>query len=286
MSQIARSRRQKARRRKRAERLGGAEGVRARRLQPTASTSSPWADPQAGRDLLRRFDKQAELREKFADLAAREGEWAGLPLPLDGEQLVIDPSYPFAETFMAMGAAVREVAAEQPQTRMLAGNCFWSWKWRSYVQIVKNEEGRAIGWQPVGGVNHVGRQLRTMGCSDAWSIEAESKALQMLGRLVGHRSFRLYLLTGAFLWTSPRSGLHYMFRKLRPTLALREGKQGTIELLCALCSHTVGYYAGSFAGVLCPTDEVIAHFLLAQADERMFWRRSNQHPAWSPNAGL
>jgi hypothetical protein len=37
---------------------------------------------------------------------------------------------------------------------------------------------------------------------------------------------------------------------------------------------------------MCPTDDVIAHLQLMRGDERMFWKRSNQHPSWRPEAGL
>lgn len=40
------------------------------------------------------------------------------------------------------------------------------------------------------------------------------------------------------------------------------------------------------AGAMCPTDDVIAHLSLMRGDEKMFWRRCNQHPAYRPEAGL
>lgn len=35
-----------------------------------------------------------------------------------------------------------------------------------------------------------------------------------------------------------------------------------------------------------PTDDVIAHLLLMRGDERLFWRRANQHHPLDPESGL
>jgi hypothetical protein len=50
--------------------------------------------------------------------------------------------------------------------------------------------------------------------------------------------------------------------------------------------HPIAYYHGSWAGAMCPTDDVIAHLSLMRGDEAMFWKRSTQHPAYRPEAGL
>ena len=92
-----------------------------------------------------------------------------------------------------------------------------------------------------------------------------------------------YLLTGMFLETSKRSGVHYLFRRLRPTVAI---SPSSTKILCTLCLHPIGYYAESWAGAMCPTDDVVAHLMLMRADEPMFWRRANQHAPWRPEAGL
>ena len=42
----------------------------------------------------------------------------------------------------------------------------------------------------------------------------------------------------------------------------------------------------SWAGAMCPTDDVLAHLMLMRGDEAMFWRRANQHAAIDPLAGL
>jgi len=124
-----------------------------------------------------------------------------------------------------------------------------------------------------------------MSCSDAWGIEQESNALQTLAGLLRHSQFKRYLLTGMFLETSKRSGVMYCFRKLRPTVAI-DLKGNDTRIMCTLCMHPIAYYADSWAGAMCPTDDIIAHLMLMRADEHMFWKRSNQHSAYKREAGL
>lgn len=172
---------------------------------------------------------------------------------------------------------------------------------RGLTVVIYETDGKIEwGWLPsFHGLSHA---LSTLGASDAWGLEQESNALKTLAELVQHRQFKQYLLTGSFLETSRRSGLTYMFRKLRPTVVLdaRTGRSkynvGDLEsqqrtkddstILCTLCMHPIAYYEGSWAGAMCPTDDVIAALMLMRADEQMLWRRSNQHSPASPQSGL
>jgi hypothetical protein len=63
------------------------------------------------------------------------------------------------------------------------------------------------------------------------------------------------MLTGHFPEISKRSGVTYLFRRGRPTIALRQDEEVNYAL-CALCLHPIGYYGDTWAGVMCPTDEV------------------------------
>jgi hypothetical protein len=48
----------------------------------------------------------------------------------------------------------------------------------------------------------------------------------------------------------------------------------------------MGYCGQSWAGVMCSTDEVIAHLLMMSGSEEKFWANANQHPLDRPKAGL
>lgn len=241
---------------------------------------------------LEQFDTHAPLRNGLRAIAEVKKEWAGIPMPLDGERLVIEPSYPYS----GLADFGKKAANEEPEDDDLKGakirNSFWSMEQRAWVIIFQKSDG-TIDWGLQHGIHHFGHDLATLKCADAWGIEQESNAVQLLGTLVRHRAFKQYLLTGMFLETSKRSGVSYMFRRLKPTVAItprgrvlkRTGETG-LEILCTLCLHPIAYYAGSWAGAMCPTDDVIAHLMLMRGDEAMFWRRANQHPAFLPESGL
>jgi hypothetical protein len=211
-------------------------------------------------------------------MAAAADEWAGIPMPLEGESLVIEKSYRFAPVFNPP-----EEKDEPKPGSARERNSFWSWKYRSDVVIW--EEGGKICWGPTQTSHSLPMALRTLGCSAAWGLEQEQRALQLLGTMIRHHQLKQYILTGMFLETSARSGVMYLFRRLRPTVALSVRNNNT-KILAALCMHPIGYYNGSWAGSLCPTDDVIAHLALMRGDEHLYWRRCNQHAAYRHEAGL
>lgn len=248
-------------------------------VQQGAALGWPEFTDEARRALEGR-DSFAVMRNRLRALGSAAHEYAGFPMGIDGEQLHVHPSYRFAEVFKppvdppdASGAKVR--------------NVFWSKKYRVHCAVVQEADGR-IWHAPLGVANHADKLIRTMGCSVAWGIEQESKALQLLGTLVRHVPFKYYLLTGMFMETSPRSGLTYVFRKLRPTIVLspRAPKGGGMRIISALCMHPIGYYADSWAGAMCPTDDVIAHLMLCRGDEPRYWKECNQIPADRHEAGI
>lgn len=216
-------------------------------------------------------------------------EWAGIPMPLTGESLVIDPKYPFhaalSGRMMPSGEfSVRACGVDDVVEETTHRNTFWSVRLRSNVSIY-SVKGK-IEWFVTPGVHHFGHDIQTLGCSDAWTIESELHAMSTLHSLVSHRAFRQYFLTGTFLETSKRSRVTYMFRRLRPTVAIGRDKRGELKILCSMCLHPIAYYSGSWAGAMCPTDDVLAHLMLMRGDEKLFWRRANQHAAHTPEAGL
>ena len=227
--------------------------------------------------LLEHFDGFAGMRNGLRQIAAERNEWAGIPCPLEGQPLVIEPTYPNAKILMEIGAPPVE------DDGVVCINSWYSRRRGVEVYIWREPDGRIRG----GGApfKRVDLEIKTLGASDAWGLEQEARATQLLGTLLRHRQFKQYLLTGAFLEKSNRGGVHYLFRKLRPTVALREEKDH-MRILCALCMHPIGHYSESWAGAMCPTDDLIAALMLMRADEKMLWRRSNQIPPYRPNSGV
>lgn len=202
--------------------------------------------------------------------------------------MVIEPTYPNAAELCEIGVTEiqrkDELAAKAANAGYKIRNRFWSFKIRAWVVVVERPDGKVEHF-PDHGTHNVARLLDTLDCSRAWGLEQEAKAVQTLGTLLRHHTFKHYLLTGMFLEQSKRTGLYYLFRRLRPTVVM-DGSSGSMKVRCALCMHPIGYYDGTWAGAMCPTDDVIAHLMMMRGDEPMFWRRANQHPAWEPNAGI
>ncbi len=219
------------------------------------------------------------MRNKLREIAHERGDWAGIPMPMSDLRLVVEPRYPNAQALMAMGP---QPEAEETDVRQI--NTWYSAPRRCDIVVYRYDDGR-VDWGVRPAVHSLNMALNTLGGSDAWGIEQEARALQLLADLVSHRQFKQYLLTGSFLETSKRSGVTYLFRKLRPTVAIRNDGEKT-RIMCALCMHPIAHYAGSWAGAMTPTDDVIAHLMLMRGDEKLFWKRSTQHPAYRPEAGL
>ncbi len=214
----------------------------------------------------------SDASKLFNDYFQAEGrsEWAGIPMPLPDHRLITEKNYPYK---------FDEFYKKEPvdETTTLV-NSWWNERLRCRIYVGR-ENGKSAAYPDTH--NAVSMVLGTMMCSDVWPLEAESKAIHKLAELIRHNMFRCYMLTGCFLETSPRSGVTYMFRKSRPTLAIRGDR-----VLAGLCLHPVGYYDGTWAGCMVPTDEVIAHLVLMRGDEHHFWKQANQHPAHHPASGL
>lgn len=202
-------------------------------------------------------------------------------MPLDGHRLIIEPTYPNAEKLMSIGARDHE------DDGWSLVNIWHSRRLRCDIAILRSPEGK-VSHAKVPAFHHISHDLQTLGASDAWGLEQEQRALRLLGDMVRHRQMKQYILTGMFLETSRRSGVTYLFRRLKPTIACAPGRDpsDSMRILAALCMHPIAYYADSWAGAMCPTDDVIAHLSLMRADEHMFWKRSNQHAPYRPEAGL
>jgi hypothetical protein len=119
-------------------------------------------------------------------------------------------------------------------------------------------------------------------------LNAERKARKQLLSMLRPVQEHDYFLTGAFSESKTRSGLTYLLRSGRPTLAYRQtgSKPQRFNFVAGLCTHSVGYYTDTYAGFTCPSDELISHLLMIRSDEYNFWKRSNHHDRHSAGAGI
>ncbi len=253
----------------------------------------------------------SQLNQGVARSLVAQGEWSGLPVPIGGIALALESRSPHVEKVRELQAAVdaeerRRVARERKRLKALGQlgeldedddeddeegahwltvNEWWSSRLRQHVWIARHETTGELRWglEPRDYVRKTKLLFDTLRCAFIWPMEAEQKALATLATLVKPHIFDSYVLTGTFLETSPRSGLVYIFRRLRPTIVINPRRY---RVLCALCLHPMAFYEQTHAGAMVPTDDVIAHLLLMRGDEALFWKRANQHSCDYPEAGL
>jgi hypothetical protein len=246
----------------------------------------------------------ALTRKGLRRAAALHNQWAGIPIPLPEIPLVIEPRYPYASAFES-SSELDEIINDVPDGFVLR-NSFYSQHARRTVlvwAISKDAppseglefqhtpdkdahfDGRIV-WALHGEVHQFKSDVGAMYASSAWGIEQELQAQETLREYVSQHAFDQYRMTGMFVEQSLRSGIYYFFRRLRPTVAVSNTDGGEMTILATLCAHPIAYYAGTWAGAMCPTDDVIAHLMMMRGDEAFFWRRCNQHPAYRQESGL
>lgn len=218
-------------------------------------------------------DEIVRLRNRLRELSPTVGEWAGIPIPVEESSLRVAEGHPLKK--------VLEPEPKPPEEGFEVVNWWWSRRHRRQVGIGRKDGKFVRLMEPT--ANGALMILDTLAMSPVWGLEQERKALERLAEMVPAHTWRAYLLTGTFLERSLRSGVAYVFRRLRPTIAISPRAQ---KILCTLCLHPIAYYADTHAGAMCPTDDVIAHLAMMRGDEPMFWRRSNQHPAEEPQSGV
>jgi hypothetical protein len=254
------------------------------REDPTDPRLDPEGPPQTT-DVV----TYAEARRIVFERAMSVGEASGAPFPHPGKEVIHAKNW--NPDLAALNIEPRKVDSD-----IEPSNYFWSsWKQRRVAiyqrvsatgrryatHILEKESSRitsfTIGW----GSAHM---------DIGWGVYEEKRARIQLKKLLKNQpeEYRSYWMTGWFMEASKRSGLWYIFRRLRPTVVISPGqrKSDAVRVLCTLCMHPVAYYGNTFAGALCPTDDVIAHLVTMRADEHFFWRKSRQHHPDEPQSGL
>lgn len=248
-----------------------------------------------------------EHRAGFDALSDVTEEWQGLPIPVSGLTLRLHDRHPLASTYAALeretdGVEMAIVVggpsySEDECVHEEIVNQWFAWKLNVYVQIWKATPKSGppkffairIPRSPDSSMDRLTFWLQTLGASDAWDEEAEHRARVKLRAMISARQWRHYDLTGSFIETSSRSRVTYVFRRLRPTIALTpRGRHGDDMMRClaVLCMHPIGYYQDSWAGCMVPSDDLIAHLAFMRGDEAGYWKEANQHEPRAPEAGL
>lgn len=224
-----------------------------------------------------------EVAHLATQAAMDAGEWAGAPVPVHGLRLSVAQRYGYQGL---NGATLSDdVETHLPPVKVI--NSWWNWRKQATVYLC-DEDGQRfaiIEYEDFPEARFK-RLMEAVEVTTVQSHDAELIAMEKLSHLIKPHLFGMYVLQNLFIETSKRSGVTYIFRKGRPTLAVRPNEQGNAGVIAALCLHPIGYYVGSFCGAMVPTDEVISHLLLMRADEHRYWRMANQHPTYAWQAGV
>jgi hypothetical protein len=260
-----------------------------------------------------RWVTHEQMRDRLTELSEATGIYEGIPVPLgEDHPLRLRPGHPMEKLFSQVDAGVTEdgepiVASpredgSRPEIRVCRQdqvredervvNVWVDHKRNRRVYVMDKGGRRSALVEPLAPDRSMERftlWLTTIGASDAWTVDAEVKAMELLQSMTTERQFAHYMLTGSFLESSSRSGLTYLFRRLRPTVAMSpRNKTGRdyMRVLAVLCLHPIGYYENSWGGCMVPTDDVIAHLTMMRGDEAEFWGQAVQHEPHEPEAGL
>jgi hypothetical protein len=235
------------------------------------------------------------LHAALAKWAADKGWYYGVPIPSMSaatNRLVIARRAPFANRdvpILSMPELVghvmpRELREIDPRKMI---NCWYN-RDGMLVYIVEEADGKRRSY--VGNpacTERFDMMIETLACRQgAVTPRSEAKAMMNLAERLTEAQVDSYLLNGAFLETSKRSGVRYVFRKGLPTIALRDKANGGIRFLAALCLHALAYFENTFCGSMAPSDDVLAALLLMRSDEHALWKNSNQHPIWALQSGV
>ncbi len=133
------------------------------------------------------------------------------------------------------------------------------------------------------------QQRTATALSTAHTVGAERAALRKLRTHLNATQWRSYVLSGTFWEVSRKSGLVYVFRRAAPTVVAKLvfSEQGAgLKPIVTLCMHSLGYSLETHAGMMCPSDDVIAHLLMMRANEHFYWRKTNPHTVDDPLSAL
>jgi hypothetical protein len=138
---------------------------------------------EIGKDLL----TCAQISRRLAETHLGQPDWSGLPVPVFGLKLVLEPRYKhkalsdfrWKECYDEEG--VRHVLDEEHQPKaseFSVVNSWWNAEYRMTIAVVKDRQGRAQLRLSL--EDRLSFTLRTLQASTAWPVEAEQKAQKKL----------------------------------------------------------------------------------------------------------
>lgn len=229
-----------------------------------------------------------DVNQVFIDVEEKYGIEYGLASPSYSENSgIVMPVLARGTPLSKIAAIHRTEHAQRLLEKNVSVKNSWDTKDNRTVSVINTNMG-PVAWYEFTEGDRLRKFMTTltMRMDSQISAESEMKALELLKTKINESQYRCYILNGAFPEQSKKSDLHYMFRKGHPTLALSWHGEFEGKVLAALCLHPYGWYPYSFAGVMCPTDEVICQLLMMRADEHKFWAKSGQWQVTDIRSGV
>ena len=122
----------------------------------------------------------------------------------------------------------------------------------------------------------------------AHGVEMEKRAQELLRSHISEQQWADYFISGVF-WEVSHSDELYIFRKGFPTIVCNleiTDENYVVTPKHTLCGHAVLYTEGTFAGGVCPTDDVITHLLMMRTNEEHYLASCNIHAFDAPQSGV
>lgn len=239
---------------------------------------------------------ETKFWETLDSIMQRQGIHCGMPLGIF-EQHITTSFKPLA----AMLAVMNPKTKEEEALEQVVDEAGVSWKihrtwetsrqwkgWFGTVVVLRNNETgkfQKVFLPRNKWLERYNLLANTLVCRARYTMPAaEVQAQRRLFEALSKEQRETYIVTDAVV-EKGRSGLRYLIRKNRPTLAVREIAE-VGRVLCALCLHPAAYYTETWAGVMPPSDEVLAHLLMIRGDEHFYWRQANQIPPGEETSGI
>src|SRR5208337_2262712 len=157
-----------------------------------ASATRSLSGAPPGVNLLNAFDQFSGIRNALRRIASEREQWSGIPMPIEGMSLAIEPRYPNAAALSAIGKKPEDLGGATLRNSFIIRS-------KQLKILIWNELDGRLEWGKQTTVHHLDLDLAVIGASDAWGVEQEHNALMTLGTLIEHHKFKKYLLTGSFM---------------------------------------------------------------------------------------
>src|SRR6266436_3958594 len=125
----------------------------ARKRAKSAVNASRWKQRMQSASPGAQEDSCGPIRRIMAMMADQANEWCGLPTPIEGQLLIVEPTHPASAVYASMAKT------EKTDNRKVV-NRWYSQKYKSDICLLRDPDGK-LTWGIVPGANHVVQAIST-----------------------------------------------------------------------------------------------------------------------------